>query len=125
MRAATSAAGSSSAQRFCSNGFLAQPSQRRAHRQGSPEAPCRAIARLSGVAVAAALTLGAGTGASGAGGYTFTFTKIADTNTPIPGGTGTFEGFSATAISDDTVVFSGYGQRREDGRLTGGVYSRH
>ena len=51
----------------------------------------------------------------------FTFTKIADTNTPIPGGTGTFTGFGvAPSIDGGDVAFIGFG---DPGFTALGIYS--
>ncbi len=46
-----------------------------------------------------------------------TFTKIADTSTPIPGGTGNFTAFSHVALSDGRVAFKARGA---DGQV--GIY---
>jgi hypothetical protein len=48
---------------------------------------------------------------------TITFTKVADTDTPIPGGTGTFVGFGAASISGENVVF-----RHDPSPSVGGIY---
>jgi hypothetical protein len=48
---------------------------------------------------------------------TITFTKVADTETPVPAGAGTFEGFGHPSISGDEVVFEGVSQG-----LASGIY---
>ncbi len=49
----------------------------------------------------------------------FTFTKIADTNTPIPDGSGNFTGIGNPAISGGTVGFLGSGSGSQQGIYTG------
>ncbi|HEX7184173.1 MAG TPA: hypothetical protein VF756_20260 [Thermoanaerobaculia bacterium] len=49
---------------------------------------------------------------------TVTFTKVADTGTPIPGGTGTFGSplpFQGVALDEGTVAFSASGQNDQEG----------
>ncbi len=67
--------------------------------------------------VIAALALGVGPARATAG---FLFTKIADTSTPIPGGTGDFTGFAvAPALSGSTAAFFGLGSGIQEGLYTG------
>ncbi|MGF1641987.1 MAG: choice-of-anchor tandem repeat NxxGxxAF-containing protein [Rhodospirillales bacterium] len=40
---------------------------------------------------------------------------VADTNTPIPGGTGTFTGFNGPSLDGDSVAFRGVGRDGQDG----------
>ncbi|MDA2921278.1 hypothetical protein MYX76_17600, partial [Desulfobacterota bacterium AH_259_B03_O07] len=49
---------------------------------------------------------------------TFTFRKVADTNTPIPGGTGTFTGIGVPSLDGDNVVFQGFGTSEQQGIYT-------
>ncbi len=57
------------------------------------------------IGLAAVLTLAAW--AEDALAQSCTFTKVADTNTPIPGGTGTFEGFGDPSLDGGKVAFAG------------------
>ncbi|MDB6028530.1 MAG: hypothetical protein JWM68_4753, partial [Verrucomicrobiales bacterium] len=45
----------------------------------------------------------------------YTFTKIADTNTAIPNGTGTFTGLSTAHISQSNIVFAAKGSSGQQG----------
>ena len=61
------------------------------------------------------------TGGGAYGQPNVTFTSIADSNTAIPGGEGTFLGFFASASggSDGTVAFWGFGSSEQGGLYTG------
>ena len=48
----------------------------------------------------------------------FFFTKIADTNTVVPGGTGTFRAFAAPVLDGDDIGFLGFGTGAEQGIYT-------
>lgn len=56
----------------------------------------------------------------------FSFTKIADTNSLIPNGTGTFEGLREGAVHDGQVAFFGFGSSGQLGvyKSSGGTLSR-
>lgn len=56
--------------------------------------------------------------AASAWAQTITFTKIADTDTPIPGGVGNFTGFGAITIDQGNVAFDARGSSGQ-----GGVYT--
>lgn len=72
---------------------------------------------ISGLAVGLSLCLLAGGKAEAA---TFSFTKIADTNTPIPGGTGNFTGFGVPSLDRGDVAFLGNGASSYNPR---GIYT--
>ena len=48
----------------------------------------------------------------------FTFRKVANTNTPIPGGTGNFLGVSEVSIDEGRVAFRGFGSSSQNGIYT-------
>ena len=56
--------------------------------------------------------------ASQAGAQPFVLTKVADTNTPIPSGSGKFAGFSDPVINDGKVAFGAAGTGQQ------GIYWR-
>lgn len=51
----------------------------------------------------------------------FTFEKIVDTNTPIPGGTGTFRSLDAPSLDNGNVAFAGFGGGRNF--VQSGIYT--
>lgn len=50
----------------------------------------------------------------------FVFTRIADTNTPVPGGAGNFVEFKPPSIDGGTVAFKAYGNNQEGVYVTSG-----
>ena len=69
------------------------------------------------IVVLLAVALGAVAPARG-----YLFTRIADTNTPIPGGTGNFTGFDRESVpgpSNTAVTFRGFGASGQEGIYTG------
>jgi len=60
-----------------------------------------------------------------AGAVSFTFTKVADENTAIPGGTGTFTGFSDPFLDGGNVIFLAVGSNGQEGIYTdlGGLHA--
>ena len=71
------------------------------------------------------LLVGAAIGAQATGAQAqaqITFTKIADTETPIPGGAGTFESLSEPALAHGNVVFGGSGEYEYPEDIPVGIY---
>ncbi len=56
-------------------------------------------------------------------GQSWSFTRVVDTNTPVPGGTGTFAAFAPPTLSDGGISFTGVSSAAQDGVYVQNFYS--